>query len=234
MQPRLLVLKHSKRRMKLSNNSTEIELCFIAEIKNRDGLKQATDIEHHEQWEYRIPPAEDGRKRGRIRVRATNKQDQFTYTETIKTPHSQENNLGDTEYTQTVTREFFEVWKSCFASTGQKKTRYTFVTDNVKIKVQGNELSFPTVKFEVDIFYNKEGKPSAYAKIDVEVQEIIEHIKKNYPDVDAAKFEIDFSSLPLDIGQVYNCGTEDEQERAMIDTYFKVFSIPYEVPNPQE
>lgn len=220
--------------MKLSNQTAEIELCFIAEIRNREGLKEASDIEHHEQWEYRIPPTEEGRKRGRIRVRATNKQDQFIYTETIKTPHSQENNLGDTESTQTVTKEFFEVWKSCFASIGQKKTRYTFTAENVKIKVQGNELSFPALKFEVDIFYNKEGKPSAYGKIDVEVQEIVEMIKKNYPDVDAAKFEIDFSVLPLDIGKVYNCGTDNEEERALIDTYFKMFSIPYEVPSQQE
>lgn len=208
--------------------SAEIELCYFCEITNRDGLDQAASIEHHEQWEFRAPQAEGGRKMGRERIRKTTKNDQTKYDLTTKAPQSSENSIGDHEETIDITDKFFDNWKRAFGVTGQYKTRYTFVSNQVKITYDGYEHIHPEIVFEVDIFTNKDGKRSIFAKVDVEIQDLLQIIKQKFPDVDAAKFVIDFSKLPLGIGKIIPAKSDDPAEQALVKEFFEFFAVPYQ------
>lgn len=210
----------------MSKGNAEIELCYFCEIRDHSGLEKALSTEQHEQYEYRLPPTEDGQRRGRMRVRKTTKNGEVSYVQTIKTPANPESKLGDMEQDVDITEAFFNTWKSTFLCSGQHKIRYNFSANDVTLKVNGNAIKLPKIDLEVDIFLNQAGKRSKWGKIDVEVQDILKLLKESYTDITHAKFEIDFSDvLPLDIGQVVSAVTEDAEERAAIDNFFKLFEI---------
>lgn len=208
--------------------SAEIELCYFCEITNRDGLDQAASIEHHEQWEFRAPQVEGGRQMGRERVRKTTNNDQVKYDLTTKAPHSSENSIGDHEEKIEITEEFFKNWKRAFGVTGQYKTRYTFISNEAWVKYNYLEIRIKDLVFEVDIFTNKDGKRSIFAKVDVEIQDVIQYIKQKFPEVDAAKFVIDFSKLPLGIGKIIPAKSKDPAEQALVKEFFEFFAVPYQ------
>lgn len=207
--------------------SHEIELCFFCEIRNKDGLEQANAVEQHEQWEFKAPNDANGRCRGRERVRKTTMNDITKYDLTTKAPKPGRQR-GDYETPIEITEAFFENWKRAFAVAGQYKTRYTFVTSEVKITSDGNECIVPELKFEVDIFLDKAGKRSKFAKVDIEIQDVLEHIKKHHPEIDAAKFVIDFTKLPLDIGIIIPAESDDPANQAQVKEFFEYFAIPYQ------
>lgn len=206
------------------SGNVEKELCFYCEIKNPQGLGEAQAVETHEQYEYRLPPLEDGTKRGRVRVRKTDKNGEVSYTETIKLPIDQ-TGLGDVEAHAEITEQYFKAWKILYKPKGHHKVRYTFISNKVNLKLNGELLTIPSVKLEFDIFINSQGKRSKWAKVDIEVQEIIKHLKESYPEFDTAKFEIDFSSFPMEIGRVVSAVTEDEEEKAAIEHFYKTYAI---------
>ncbi len=205
----------------------EIELCYYAEIRKPEGLEQATAVEIHEQYEYRLPPDTDGNRRGRIRVRKTTINNESSYLETIKTPKDPTSLLGDKEDSAPISEPYFNAWRHTFRADGQKKIRHDFICTDVSMKYQGNEVKLPPVKFEVDIFIAADGRKSKWAKIDIEVQDIIKILKEQYGDVDMAKFEVNFDSLPLDIGQVVSAVTKNSEERAAIDNFYAFYGIKY-------
>lgn len=210
----------------MSSNS-EIELCYYCEIRKPEGLNEANAVEQHEQYEYRLPPAEDGSRRGRVRVRRTDKNNETQYEEMIKLPKDASSSIGDIEVPVPITEAYFKAWQQVYRVPGQKKIRYTFVANSCEMTYQGNLIKLPPTKFEVDIFISSNGRKSVWGKVDIEVQDIIKMLKESYEDVDAAKFEINFSALPLDIGQVIAANTKHDEERAAIENFYKVYAIPF-------
>ncbi len=208
------------------SSSGEIELCYYCEIRKPEGLDQANAVEQHEQYEYRLPPAADGSRRGRIRVRRTDKNNETMYEEMIKLPMNASSTLGDMEVPVQITEAYFKAWQQVYRVPGQKKIRHTFVSSSCEMTYQGNLIKLPPTKFEVDIFISSAGKKSVWAKVDIEVQDIVNLLKESYEDVDAAKFEINFSALPLDIGQVIAANTKHADEIAAIENFYKVYAIP--------
>ncbi len=215
-------------------NENEIELCYMVEIGDPDGFGKASATEMHDQYEYKLPPDEKGQRRGKIRIRKTVQNNEARYEETIKTPINPGSLLGDREKTVAIDEGYFNAWRHVYRANGQKKVRYTFVTMDASMVYNGEKVALPVVKFEVDIFIAPNGRRSKWAKIDIEVQDIVKLLKEKYPDVDAARFEIDFSCLPLKTGQVVSMATKDSEERAAIENFFKMFSIPYEAENDGE
>lgn len=209
----------------------EIELCFYAEVKNPAGLEKANAVEQHEQYEYRLPPDEAGERRGRIRVRRTDKNGETTFVETIKVPHDPAKLIGDDENNVDITEPYFKAWRHVYRASGHKKIRHTFAVTNVEMEYQGNTVKLPPLTFEVDIFIAPDGHRSKWAKIDIEVQDVVKMLKECYETVDAAQFHINFSCLPLDIGQVVSAVTTNVEERAAIENFYKVYSIPYKAEN---
>lgn len=206
----------------------EIELCFLCEIRDREGLDRADSVEEHEQWEYKLPPNEDGSRRGRQRIRKTTTADGVSYTMTIKAPLDASKSAGDDEQNIVVDAAFFECWKKTFQPSGQIKTRYKFVSNKTTIKYNDVEVELPQLVYEIDILRNAKGLRGIYGKVDVEIQDALTVIKQRFGDkVSAALFKFDFSRLPLDIGRVVDCGTKDPAERKEIDEYFAFFSVPF-------
>lgn len=214
--------------------AAEIELCYFCELTKPEGLSEAADTEMQEQYEYRLPPGPQGQRRGRIRIRKTTKNNESTFVETIKMPADPTALLGDMESNADVSEPYYNVWRSLYQVSGQRKIRYTFVSTEVTMMYLGNEIKLPPVKFEVDIFLDKVGKKSKWAKVDIEVQDIIAFLKKSHEDVDAAKFEINFSCLPLGIGEVVSAVSKKAEDRAAIDAFFKMYEIPYEAPHANQ
>lgn len=210
------------------SSETEIELCYFCEVRDPSGYDKASATETHEQYQYTLPLTKEGLRRGKIRVRKTVKNGETVYEEVIKKPMNGESSLGDTEFPTTITEAYFKAWRHVFQAEGQSKIRYTFSSNSVKIKFRGEEVVAPPIKFEVDVFVDGRGRKSKWAKVDIEVQELVELLSKQYENVNAAEFHIDFSSLPLDIGQVVSAATKDTEERAAIDNFFKMYSIPYQ------
>lgn len=209
------------------SNSNEIELCFMVEVRRPEGYAEASAIEIHDQSDYKLPPGEGGLRRGKLRVRKTTKNNEVSYVETIKTPLDPTSLLGDHEENNDITESFFHTWRAAYQVPSQTKIRHTFASDSAVMNYQGTEVKLPPIHFEFDVFVDAQGHKSKWAKVDIEVQDVIKMLKESYDDVDAAKFEIKFDSLPLDIGQVVSMVTKNADERAAIDNFFKRYSIPY-------
>lgn len=208
------------------SQTKETELCYFCEIKDKSGFEQAQAVEQHVQYEYRLPIGEDNLRRGRVRVRKTTKNGEDSFAETLKTPIDPAQSVGDIEDTVEITEAYYENWIKTFLVRGQAKTRYTFIGKETKLIIDEQDVILPSLKFEVDILMNEQGQRSTFAKIDIELQDIVAYLKEHHKEIKTAKVKIDFSSLPLGIGRVIDASTQDEEERAAISNFFKVFSIP--------
>ena len=192
----------------------EVELTWIVEIGDFSGLAKAQSFEHHLQFEYKLPDKEDGGRRGKVRVRRTTKQDQVTYEEMIKVPRDETSSLGDDEYPIEITESYFAAWVKTFGNTGVSKTRYTFVA-------KAKKFGFP-VMVEVDVFSSPDGKRFKYAKVDIEVHQLMERAKQS--DISSLDIKVDFASLPLEIGRIIQLGGKDNKFKEEITTFFKTVS----------
>lgn len=132
----------------------EIEYTIYALIEDMSKLDKAPMIEEHEQW--RIPLAKECAVKQRIRL-INNRR----YTQTTKLKEAGVE--GFFEITSDIPKDLFEHLRLA-AVDGYKKTRYTF-------PVQGTEL-----KWEIDVFIDKMGKPHNWVKIDLEVKNLKDEI----------------------------------------------------------
>lgn len=204
----------------------ETELCFYARIGDPTGLSQAAEVEHHEQWEYRLPETKDGQRRGRVRVRKTTNASGVRYEETLKTPPSS-GTLGETEYTTVIDAEYYTAWLSTFGESGFKKTRYTFLTKEVAVTLMGRTITVPEARYEVDVFYNTEGQRSAWCKIDVEIDGILAAFNaafKTEVPLDKTEITVKLSALPLDLQHSFSAVSTDPEHRAAIQRFWKSFA----------
>lgn len=198
----------------------EIELSWLVEIGEFAGLSEANSFEHHLQFEYRLPKAEDGTRRGRVRVRQTKSNDQVHYLETIKAPRDPKSSIGDDEFSTEISQSYFEAWTRTFGNKGISKTRYNYTSKPVELKVGDKVILSGPMTIEVDIFMNQAGERFKYAKVDIEVQGLLEILKAQESGAEKLHFTVDFATLPLKIGRIIDLGTEDEEERKSIDEFF--------------
>lgn len=198
----------------------EIELSWLVQIGDFTGLNEASSFEHHLQFEYRLPKAEDGTRRGRVRVRKTTAGGQIHYLETIKAPRDPKSSIGDDEFSTEISQSYFEAWTRTFGNKGISKTRYNYTSKPVELKVGDKVILSGPMTIEVDVFMNQAGERFMYAKIDIEVQGLLEVLKAQNSGAEKLHFNVDFSTLPLKIGKVIDMTTEDEEERKSIDEFF--------------
>lgn len=133
-------------------SNIELEYVFYGRIKNFEQLKQAASREEHEQWDIRVEKESSKRYFGNVRVRCT---DGGKYTLCIKALEDGVEAKEETELE--ANEELFEAIKK-IATGGMRKTRYRF-------PIEGSELTW-----EVDVFYDTEGNPREWCKIDLEVE----------------------------------------------------------------
>ena len=202
----------------------ETELCFYGEVTNPAGFQQAIASEIQEQFEYRLPEDENGKRRGRQRVRKTTKDVQVAYTQTLKTPV--EDGLvinGEIEDEIEITEDFYTTWRKTFVCTGVAKQRFVFLTQKVVLNFQGKTVELPEAKFEIDCFLNPEGRRSKFCKIDIEIQHLEDYLREYHPEIKDFRTLVKFDALPIGLKDVFPAVTEDPEEREMIKGFWKAF-----------
>lgn len=201
----------------------EIELCYYAEIGMMAGLDQALSIEQHEQWEYRHP--EGG---GKVRVRKTENEDGVVFVECLKIPTQSHQSLVSEEYETTISEEYFKAWIALFGNVGVLKTRYTFLSRQVQLQLGEKKVELPAVKFEVDVLKLEDGRRSKWCKIDIEIDHLLEILEAEQIDPKNVDLNITLSELPFKPSNFISAVTEDEEERAGIQAFWKRFELKKE------
>lgn len=206
----------------------ETEIVIYAKVGNEQGLDQAFKVIHQEQAQVRAP-------NGRIRVRMERDaklQNDWVYTLTTK--HKGQAVAGiasNKELNKLIDDETYSMFKSV-ADVFQRKTRYVFKVENVKIESanMSGQVTVEELNFEVDRFYveNEDGSIaySEWVKIDIELDNLIKALKESGFNPDALKMELKvvLSQLPF---QPTNAFMEDpsnpkttELISAIYDTQF--------------
>lgn len=133
----------------------EVEFVFYAKVDFAWLASAATAIEDHEQWEIKIPKVEGNQTGGRMRVRRTQTQGaEPEYVQTVKTKLAEG---GEKEIATVSSADGFEQFKAMSAR-GMVKRRHL---------VDCPERTSP---WEVDVFFNEDGSPHEWVKIDFELQ----------------------------------------------------------------
>lgn len=125
----------------------EMELTFYGLLSDPKQLEQSNSREKQEQWRLNI----DNDKGLKTRLR---KIDDSLCTMTTKV--RREGQLGCEEVNHEITPD---LWKHLLlgATDGYQKTRYKFGIDNSDLE------------WEIDVFMGKDGQPSPWVKIDLEI-----------------------------------------------------------------
>lgn len=204
--------------------SKETELCFYALVTNPDGFEQAVSQEIQEQYEH-VVMTPDGKK-NKQRIRATTRNGDVSYEETIKLYSADEAVLLSAhEPSVPITKDYFDSWKKLFSPKGVNKIRYIFISKEVELEAEGQTVKLPEVKYEVDIMLNADGKRSRWCKIDIEIDGILAYLKEHHPEITKFDTTVKLSSLPIKPENAFSGVTEDEAERKAIAAFWDAFSI---------
>ncbi len=206
--------------------SKETELTFYGKVGDFSGFDQAVSMEVQSQFSFDLPS--DGiHSTGRTRVRSTAIDGQIKYEETIKTSqYDEESHCAKCEeFTTDIDEEYFEAWKKAFKVKGVNKIRYVFLSKNVDLDTGNNEiLKLPELKFEVDVFLDKEGNKSKWCKIDIEIDNLLDYLKEQHKDIKRFDVLVKLSSLPINLEHSFSSSTENEEEKKAISHFWEVFS----------
>ena len=175
--------------------SKETEIVIYAKIGNSAGLNKADSIINQIQCGAKFI---DG---NRCRTRDTIVDNISKKEYTIKIEENTDSSIKtDTEFTVPVDDKFFEGFKR-IADTIIHKTRYIFESSTVRLcyTKDGDKIDevIGNIKYEVDVFFNKDETTSEWCKIDVEIDSILEHINRNHKEVEDINFTIKISHLPF-------------------------------------
>lgn len=141
----------------------EVEHVIYAQLASMDVLKNASGMEHQEQWEVKIPKTDLNASPGQTRIRKTVKDNASPdFVLTVKTPSGDKE--GRLEVSIPATEAMFTQFK-LLSEKGMIKDRYFF-------PIEGTDLVW-----EVDMFYKKGAQPGSgeyepWCKIDLEVPDL--------------------------------------------------------------
>lgn len=199
-----------------SVKAIETEVVIYATIGNPEGLNEAASKEEHVQLEAKFT-----KEGGRSRVRKVIKDDDTDYIYTIKFKQKEESDQASAsvEHNVEVDADFFEAFKAV-SERALKKTRYTFNSESVTLKLQNGEeeqdIEIPNVQYEVDVYTKADGSISDWCKIDIEVDNIINYIAKHHKDLEGWKLKVKVSHLPFNPSECIlgsEANTEDNEKK---------------------
>lgn len=198
-------------------SNPEIEVAFYAQVGDINGLSQCESIEEHEQVEARLL---NGHK---VRVRKVKKKEIVQYFFTAKKKRADDAKLSDSmEYTSETTQDTFDAL-SMVAERRIVKTRYRFRSNSIGMKVadRSEVIRLDEVGFEVDVFKkltDASGGTSSWIKVDVELQELMAFVKKQYPDIQTFALRINTQKLPFKPTKIIYPDKANEEEKKLIAT----------------
>ena len=206
----------------------ETELTFYAKIGNPEGLQEAISEEIQCQHAYFINHGE-GKGKTQLRVRSTTKDGVVLYEETVKLPvfNPDVQTFGNQEFTTKIEEDYFNAWIAGVRVGGINKIRYVFLSKDVILDTgNGEEIKLPEVKYEVDVFLDKDGNKSKWCKIDIEIDHILDLLKEQHKDVGKFDMTVKLSTLPFRPENTFSAKTENEDELKAIAHFWEVFTIP--------
>jgi hypothetical protein len=202
----------------------ETEIVIYSKVGEPARLDECKSKEDHVQLETTF---ENGT---RCRVRKVIKDNKSEFFFTFKVPTKTENGSGidaNTEFTVEVDESFFNGFMSV-ASRKLVKTRYNFTSENVtlQVKAAGEDKSIviPNIEYEVDIYTKADGTVSQWCKIDVEVDNIIEYIHNNHPEIGDIRLNVKVSHLPFAPTSSILAFNPTDEQRISIDKIWEEFT----------
>jgi len=202
---------------------TETEAIIYAIVSNPKGLAQANRVEEHIQLESKF---DNGT---RCRVRKTSIKDNIKYHFTYKL-NSQDEKTGleiNDEHTVEVDEDFFNGFKQ-ISNRHIEKTRFIFSSSNVELKLKddnGNiqNITIPNIEYEVDLFKlpDSDVEYSKWCKIDIEVDNIINFLSANHPELNEFNLFIKISHLPFEPTDSILQYMATDKEQKIIDDLWK-------------
>ena len=205
----------------------ETELTFYGKIGNWSGFEQALSMEVQQQHSFFFNQ-DDEKKKSQMRVRSTVKDGVAVYEQTIKLPvfNSDTQTFGNQEFSVEITEEFFHAWIKATQVYGIHKLRYIFLSKNVELDIgNGEVITLPEIKYEVDVFLNKNGDKSKWCKIDIEMDHILDYLKEQHKDISKFDVKVKISSLPIQLENVFSAKTDNEEEKKAIAHFWNTFQI---------
>lgn len=204
----------------------ETELTFYAKIGNFEGLEQAVSSEVQSQFSYSLP-TDEGKPATRVRVRSTARDGEMVYEETIKiavlNPESKTFNCD--EHTTIIDEAYFEAWKQAYDCSGVDKLRYVFLSKEVELdEGDGKIVKLPSIKYEVDVFLDRNGNKSKWCKIDIEIDKLLKCIQEQHASIKSFDAVVKLSALPFSPEHAFSGKTDKEDEKQAIDHFWKNFS----------
>ena len=217
--------------------SPENEITVYAKMTNLEGLKEASVIELHEQYEMKpatktLPDGSNTAGKGKIRVRKTTTGEVVRYEMTTKVKTSAGKLDSNMEYTVPIDVEYFNAFKS-ICSSGMTKTRYLFpINKTVLTGISEGEtdISFAVKKkqacYQVDVFSDPEGNTYSWCKIDIEIDAITEVVFDRISDDTNLKIVAKVSSLPFGPKEMFIGRSATEEQKKLMDyLYENMFTI---------
>lgn len=214
-----------------STKAMETEVVMYAHIGDPAGLDQCTSKERHVQVEGTLSTGV------RCRVRHVNKggQDSYSFTYKLKTDAAEGGSSVEAsiEHTVPVDQPFFHD----FVKAAERiilKTRYIFDSQRITMTLNKDEeepqvIEIPNVQFEVDVF---DGQPEdgMWCKIDLEVDNILNFLKANYPQVQKMALTTTVTTLPFKPGNILLSHSADEAVKEKISELWKSFAKQLNTP----
>ena len=178
--------------------SPETEMVIYARVADYEGLKSAVSKETHEQVDSKFITGQ------RCRMRKTVKGDDVIFEVTIKKALDESNGvvLRHDEYTQEVDQSFFGAFTNIAGTSICYKDRFVFVPEKTTLDIKSNNsepilIEVPLIKYEVDVFRDKDGVYNGWCKIDVELDGIQAYINEHYPEIRDIKVKVKVTQLPF-------------------------------------
>ena len=172
----------------------ELEIVAFARIGNFEGLNKAESVLEQIQIELFVP------NKGRMRVRKTTGFNGEVFESTIKGIKKSIEEAGGSvmdcpEENIPATASYFEAFKLI----GQKlfkKKRYLFPGTKSVFTKDGVDYNLPPILYEVDVYESHDGKILEWCKIDIEVGDLLKHVK-NIPELRGAEISMDIKIQDL-------------------------------------
>lgn len=193
----------------------ETEIAFYAKIGNFDGLDQAERKEHQIQMGS-LFQKEGCKSRVRSVLVLGEENDKPNYYFTIKSKRENENADVSLEHTTEVNEEFFVGFKDV-ADNYMDKIRYIFRSSGVQLQTEDQEpTELPEVLYEVDVYKKPDGEFSQWCKIDVELNDIINHLKEHHSNLNELNLTIRLKHLPFEPQDIIIGSGNDEETKSFV------------------
>ncbi len=197
----------------MSTTNEETEIVLFAKIDDPNVLNEAENIEDHIQLEVRTETGAKMRVRKITPVKGDREGGASRYEFTMK--QNVQNKAGvksALETTQEVDRNFYENFAG-IAEQAIVKRRYSFTGNAPK-----TDLHVPAVVYEVDEFVNISTKEkSQWYKIEIEIDHVIDALKKQGIETDTVKQKFDFSNLPFTSLDMFSPSNMSDEQKQLLD-----------------